>query len=254
MRTSYSSLSTYQQCPLKYKFQEIDRIRVPKGLEAIFGNIVHNCLKFMFEHTPLYPTLDEIINRFSNLWQDKELPEIRPEEEKAYYEDGISILKNFYRLNRPWNFDVLDLESRFEVLIPDPNTQENHILAGIIDRIDKISDGNFEIIDYKTSRRMPAQDTLDKDLQMSIYHLGILKRWPHFKPENIKLSLYFLKHRRKNHDYPLSGRFGKNKKFRYRSYQRNKKQNRKKRFSRLPLPSLRLVRLSADVPDVETRV
>lgn len=201
MRTSYSALSTYQQCPLKFKFQEIDRIRVPKGIEAIFGNIVHNCLKFMFERSPLYPALDEITDRFANLWQDlpagrqeKKVANINPEEEKAYYEDGISILKNFYRLNQPWNFNVLDLESRFEVLIPDSQTKEEHILTGIIDRIDKTADSSFEIIDYKTSRRLPSQENLDKDLQMSIYHLGLSRRWPHLEPGNIKLSLYFLKH------------------------------------------------------------
>jgi putative RecB family exonuclease len=208
MRTSYSALNTYRQCPQKFKFQEIERIRVPKGLEAVFGNIVHNCLKFMFERSPLYPTLDEVIGRFGNLWQQKDIkiqpasrqggPASRqggPEEEKAYYEEGVSILKNFYRRNQPWNFDVVDLESRFEVLISDSPADESHILTGIIDRIDKTSDdGVYEIIDYKTSRRMPAQETLDNDLQMSIYHLGILKRWPHIKPENVKLSLYFLKH------------------------------------------------------------
>jgi putative RecB family exonuclease len=195
MRTSYSALNTYQQCPLKFKFQEIDRIRVTKGIEAVFGNIVHDCLKFMFERSPLYPTQDEVINRFQNLWQVKEVANLNPTEEKAYFEDGIATLKNFYRLNQPWNFNVLDLESRFEVLIPDLQTGENHILAGIIDRIDKISDdGIYEIIDYKTSRRLPSQEIMDRDLQMSIYHLGILKRWPHISPENVKLSLYFLKH------------------------------------------------------------
>ncbi len=194
MRTSYSALNTYQQCPLKFKFQEIDRIRVPKGIEAVFGNIVHNCLKFMFERSPLYPALDEVIGRFANLWQEKEVANINPDEEKAYYEDGISILKNFYRLNQPWNFNVLDLESRFEVLIPDSQAKEEHILAGIIDRIDKTADSSFEIIDYKTSRRLPSQENLNKDLQMSIYHLGISRRWPHLEPNNIKLSLYFLKH------------------------------------------------------------
>ncbi len=195
MRTSYSALTTYQQCPLKFKFQEIDRIRVPKGLEAIFGAMIHSCLKFMFEHTPLYPTLDEVIDRFRTLWQNKEIANLNPEEEKAYCEEGISMLKNFYRLNQPWNFNALELESRFEVSISEPEKEEKHVLTGIIDRIDKISNTDiFEIIDYKTSRRMPSQENLDKDLQMSIYHLGISRRWPHIKPENIKLSLYFLKH------------------------------------------------------------
>ena len=202
MRASYSALTTYKQCPLKYKFQEIDKIRVPKGLEAVFGNIIHGCLKYMFERGPLYPTSDEVIDRFRSLWQalpaarqEKTNIEIKPEEDKAYCEDGLNILKNFYQRNQPWNFNVLDLESRFEVLIPDQATGENHILTGVIDRIDKATNTDiYEIIDYKTSRRMPSQDTLDKDLQMSIYHLGISKRWPHLKPENIKLSLYFLKH------------------------------------------------------------
>jgi len=192
MRTSYSALTTYQQCPLKFKFQEIDRIRVPKGIEAVFGNIIHNCLKFMFGRTPLYPALDEVVGQFQGLWQEKEIIKIKPEEEKAYYEDGIAVLKNFYRLNPPWNFNIVDLESRFEVSIS--SGAENHTLTGIIDRIDKVSDNSFEIIDYKTSRRLPSQENLDNDLQMSIYHLGITKRWPHIKPENIKLSLYFLKH------------------------------------------------------------
>ena len=195
MRTSYSSLNTYQQCPLKYKFQEIDRIKAAKGPEAIFGNIIHNCLKFMFERTPLYPASDEIIDRFWLLWGERKSKiEISLEEDKAYAEEGVLILKKFYKHNQPWNFNVLDLESRFEILIPDSDAGENHILAGIIDRVDKNNGDAYEIIDYKTSRRMPSQENLDNDLQMSIYHLGIIKRWPHIRPENVKLSLYFLKH------------------------------------------------------------
>ncbi len=197
MRTSYSALTTYQQCPLRFKFQEIDRIRVPKGFEAIFGSIIHSCLKFMFERSPLYPTVDQVIDHFQNQWQDNKVANLKPQadEEKAHHEEGIEILKKFYKKNQPWNFDVVDLESRFEVLIPDPETGEQHILAGIIDRIDKNQEKEtFEIIDYKTSKRMPSQENLDKDLQMSIYHLGISRRWPHVKPGNIKLSLYFLKH------------------------------------------------------------
>lgn len=196
MRISYSALDTYKNCPLKYKYQELDRIAVPKNIEAVFGGSIHACLKFMFERTPLYPTADEIINLFRNLWSiKKEKINLSEEELKAYCDDGISILKNFYKLNQPWNFNVLDLESRFSVLIPDPSGKEEHILTGIIDRIDKNPDNEFyEIIDYKTSRKMPSQENLDKNLQMSIYQMGILKRWPHIKPENIKLSFYFLKH------------------------------------------------------------
>ena len=195
MRTSYSSLDTYKKCPLKFKYQELDRIKVPKLIEAIYGAIIHDCLKFIFERNPLYPTIDETVNFFTDKWEEKKDLFKNSDEEKIYYEDGISILKKFYKTNPPWNFNTVDLESRFEVELEDPEKKQKHTLVGIIDRIDKNpEDESYEIIDYKTARKMPSQDILDNNLQMSIYHLGLIKRWPHLSFRNIKITLYFLKH------------------------------------------------------------
>ena len=205
MRTSYSAIGTYLQCPQKYEFQNINRIRVPKNREAIFGTLIHSTLKFMFTSNPLFPTLDEVIAHFRKNWPLREVFEaeskhdprklaLSGEGEKAYFEEGVKMLKKFYEKNAPWNFIILDLESRFEVMIADEKTGETHILAGIIDRIDKLADGKYEIIDYKTGKRMPSQDALNSDLQLSLYSLGLQKRWPHIKPGDITLSLYFLKH------------------------------------------------------------
>jgi len=188
MRTSFSALETFKNCPLKYKFQEIDKIKVPKKIESVFGGSVHSALKYMFERSPLYPTLDQVIDFFRNIWdQNKTILDNSPEQLDAYHKDGISILEKFYKHNQPWNFNVVDLESRFEADL------DGHTLAGIIDRIDKNED-TYEIIDYKTAKKMPSENSIDKNLQMSIYHLGLTKRWPHFDPSKIKLSFYFLKH------------------------------------------------------------
>ena len=205
MRTSYSAIDTYLQCPQKYKFQEIDRIRGPKSKEAIFGSLIHQTLKFMFEHNPLYPTLDEVLAYFREHWPGRDvfLAEVKndphkrawtPEEEKIIFEDGVRMLRRFYEKNAPWNYTVADLESRFEVALTDEKTGETHILAGIIDRIDKLPDDKYEIIDYKTSKRMPSQDAVNRDRQLALYSLGLQKRWPHLAAEDIKLSLYFVKH------------------------------------------------------------
>lgn len=205
MRTSYSSIDTYNQCPQKFKFQAIDKIRSPKSKEAIFGTLIHSTLKFMFHRDPLFPTLDEVVGHFRNNWPRREIFELEvkndplkytwsEEEEKIYFEEGVRVLKKFYEKNAPWNFNIIDLESRFEIDLADEKTGEKHILAGIIDRIDKLPDETYEIIDYKTSKRMPSQGDLNKNLQLSLYSLALQKRWPHLNIDNIKLSLYFLKH------------------------------------------------------------
>ncbi len=202
MRTSYSALETYKLCPQKYKFQEIDRIPAKKSKEAVFGTHIHSTLKYMFSHDPLFPTLDEVLSYFRENWSasakasaDKPsvMVPLTDEEAEIYMAEGERMLKDFYRRNAPWLFNVADLESRFEVLIEDSRRKETHVLAGRIDRIDKTDDG-YEVIDYKTNRRLPSQEKVDRDLQMSIYALGLKKRWPHLEPPQIKLSLYYLKH------------------------------------------------------------
>lgn len=149
----------------------------------------------MFTRNPVFPTLDEILDYYSKYWQGiKEKINIPDSEKDFYHEQGKMLLKKFFVKNQPWNFNILDLESRFEVLIEDHERAENHILAGIIDRIDKPSENSYEIIDYKTSRKMPSQEMIDNNLQLSIYNLGLMKRWPHIKQEQVKLSLIFLEH------------------------------------------------------------
>ena len=191
MRTSYSSLNTYQQCPLKYKFQEIDRIKTPKSKEAVFGTTIHATLKFIHKPGILFPNLEQAMEFFSNAWNpavfDSEA------EERSAFSQGIKIIQDYYQKNNPADANVIDLESHFQIAIGE---KENlHIVSGIIDRIDKTTEG-YEIIDYKTTRKMPAQEKVDNDIQLSIYLKAFLSRYPKevVNLNKITVSLYYLKH------------------------------------------------------------
>lgn len=185
MRTSYSALNTFKNCRLKYKFQEIDKIKTPKSKEAVFGTIVHSALKFLHTPRPIPPTIEDVLEYYNNLWNSEVYED--KQEEMAVLSNGVRILEDYYTKNNPKNFNIIDLETRFNLDI------ENITLAGIIDRIDKLNDGSFEIIDYKTSKKLPSQQEVDDDFQLSIYNMAITNRWPKLD-QPIKLSLYFLKH------------------------------------------------------------
>ena len=197
MRTSYSALETFRQCPQKYKFQELNKFKTPKSKEAVFGTLIHNSLKFLFSRDPLYPSLDEVVANFRDSWQASDIKNLSEDERSLYLTQGENIIRRFYAKNQPWNFNVIDTESRFELSVTDPKTGISHVIAGIMDRVDKPTDDTFEIIDYKTSRKMKSQKNVDDDLQLSLYHLGLLQRWPHIQANNITLSLYYVKHNEK---------------------------------------------------------
>lgn len=125
-------------------------------------------------------------------------------EERAAFAQGVSMLQDYYKKNDPGKINIVDLESRFQVEISPAKFDkvsdgglngETHIVSGIIDRIDKTGDG-FEIIDYKTTRKLPSQEKVDNDLQLSIYLAGFLRRYPREidNLDKIKVSLYYLKH------------------------------------------------------------
>ncbi len=194
MRISYSSLDSFKNCPAKYKFSEIDKIKTSKSKEAALGTIIHESLRML--HNPsnaIKPSEDNFLRFFAEKW-DKNLY-TDPAEEAAFFDLGVRMLKDYYKKNFSLKFDIVDLETRFETPIAD--SAETHKIVGKIDRIDKIGEGQFEIIDYKTAKKLPSQDQVNDNLQLAVYHLGLINRWPHLKNAAIKVSLYFLKHNEK---------------------------------------------------------
>lgn len=187
MRISYSALNTYKTCPFKYKLQNIDRIKEPKSKEAVFGTLIHSTLNYI--HTPgiLSPTMEQAMEHFSTNWNGDVFEEEM--EERAAFSQGVEMIRRYYADNDISKANIVALESHFAIPL------ENHVISGIIDRIDRTEDG-YEIIDYKTAKKMPSQEMIDNDLQLSVYLKAFLSRYPEEAKNlnKIKVSLYFVKH------------------------------------------------------------
>ena len=182
MRLSYSSISTYETCPARYRFQYEDRLPTAPSPALAFGDSLHRALyRFHDRPVPVAPSLGELFEMLDGEWVSRGY---RDAQEEALYRDHArQVLAEYHRANAPRFRIPAALEFRFTVEV------EGVQLTGTIDRMDRIPGGGYEIIDYKTSRRLPPRAVVDRDLQLSVYYLAAREVWG-IEPE--RLTVYFL--------------------------------------------------------------
>ncbi|MGH2557036.1 MAG: RecB family exonuclease [Actinomycetota bacterium] len=182
MKLSYSSISTYETCPAKYKFQYEDRLPTTSSPALSFGDALHRTLhRFHDRPVPVAPSLDELHEMLEDEWVEEGYRD--PGEEALYRDHARQILTEYHRTNADSFRIPAALEFRFTIEI------EGVHLSGVIDRMDRMPGGGYEIIDYKTSRRLPPKAVVDRDLQLSVYYLAAKEIWG-IEPE--RLTLYYL--------------------------------------------------------------
>jgi putative RecB family exonuclease len=182
MRLSYSSISTYETCPAKYRFQYEERLPTGSSPALTFGDVLHRTLhRFHDRPVPVAPSLEDLYEILAAVWTAEGFRD--PSEERLYLDHARQILAEYHRDNAGSFRIPAALEFRFTVEV------EGVQLAGTIDRMDRIPGGGYEIIDYKTNRRLPPQAVVDRDLQLSLYHLAAREIWG-IEPE--RLTLYYL--------------------------------------------------------------
>jgi len=188
MRISYSQFSAYRRCPHVYRLHYVDRIAVPVAPELHFGAAVHEALHRMYNPGQLQmPALEEVVEVFIRSWRGRESQV--PEEKRApYFEEGVNVLRVHYERysQRDETRRTAATELGFGVEL-----SGGHSLTGRIDRVDVLPDQKLEVIDYKTSRRMPPVTFLEKDAQLAIYRMAARKLYPGFE---VMTTLFFLLH------------------------------------------------------------
>lgn len=182
MRLSYSSISTYETCPAKFRFQYEERLPTRPSPALSFGSSLHEALyRFHNRPVPVAPPLEELLELLDLVWVEDGFRD--PSESHTYREHGRQVLSQYHRDNAAEYRIPATLEHRFTIDV------EGVQVTGTIDRMDRIPGGGYEIIDYKTNRRLPPKAVVDRDLQLSIYHLAAREVWG-VEPE--RLTLYYL--------------------------------------------------------------
>ncbi len=173
---SASSISTYIDCGLQYKFSRIDKL--PQEFRSdslVFGSTIHQVLAAFHEKKMVGSRMTkiEMQNLFMDLWKLAafENEEIRYSKGKNYgtlLAEGKDMLAVYDDKFPGDNFRTIAIEEPFKFYIENLSVP----LIGFIDLVEEDDSGTIIIVDHKTAAKAFSKDQIDKNDQLTIYQMS----------------------------------------------------------------------------------
>ena len=163
---SASDIETYRLCPLKYKFARVFRIPQEPTINQRFGIVVHQVLERF--HTSGGGSLEDLMRLFEASWWRSGFGDSN--DELQFRDKAVAALTRYWELDRAREAEPTWIERSFSFHLGP------HLLRGRVDRVDRLPDGRYELIDYKTGKPKSAAD-LREDVQLSLYQMGARESW-----------------------------------------------------------------------------
>ncbi len=166
---SASDLTLYLTCPLKYKFARVFGIPQEPTINQRFGILMHNVLERFHKEPPEKGDEPRTLNRlFEGGWRRGGFG--NSDDEMQYRDRGKEALRLYWERERVSDSEPVWMERKFDFKVAD------HHVRGRVDRVDRLADGAYELIDYKTGERKTEAE-LDSDLQLALYRLAAREAW-----------------------------------------------------------------------------
>lgn len=171
---SASQVATYLGCPLKYRFQYVDKIPRPWRAAAMaFGTSIHAAVEWFHKErlAGRTPDFSEVLKVFDADWYAQNVEPLvfsERESREGLAEKGRAMLQLYVESTngaRP-----AAVEQPFELDLADPETGEvlEVRLRGIVDLVEE---GDV-LVDLKTAGRTLESGGLERHLQLSTYALA----------------------------------------------------------------------------------
>ncbi len=148
-----SKVAAFTNCPLAFRFSQIERRPEPASPPAVKGTLVHAALERLFWNHPSgertrAAAAAALRGAWDELQEDPEFMELGlgAEQATAFLADAEGLVANYFELEDPDDTHTVAVELGVEA------TVDGMRLRGIIDRLDMGPDGSLVVVDYKTGR------------------------------------------------------------------------------------------------------
>jgi len=168
---SASDLDLYLTCPLKYKFRRVFGIPEEPTINQRFGILIHSVLERFHKDSGEDETgggLAELMDLFESGWRRSGFGS--SDDELQFRDRARDAMRLYWERERESEGEPAWLERKFDIRIGE------HQVRGRVDRVDRLPDGSYELIDYKTGERK-SEAQLENDLQLALYRLAAREAW-----------------------------------------------------------------------------
>ncbi|RKX22828.1 MAG: hypothetical protein DRP35_00965 [Candidatus Zixiibacteriota bacterium] len=185
-RYSHSSLGTWRTCPRKFKFNYIERVKVPDRVtpDAYLGSSVHRVLSKLYSlgADGIVIPLEDVMQMYNEEWKKVDLNAIALIKDFYTVDDyirlGREMITRHYKKYSPFKIGtLLGTELKLTFDIPNSPFKGN----AIIDKLLKLDDGTIQIIDYKTGKNIPKVTDPAFRYQMGFYQIAVQQNFPQYK-------------------------------------------------------------------------
>jgi len=149
---SPSRVSSFQDCPLAFRFSNIDRLPQAPSEPAVKGTTVHRALELLFVEPPAGRTRERATESLeSALLEMSTDPDyvglaLNEAASAKFAADARKMMERYFTLEDPGAIHPVGIELKLEAAVGSLKVR------GVIDRLELESDGELVVTDYKTGR------------------------------------------------------------------------------------------------------
>jgi DNA helicase-2/ATP-dependent DNA helicase PcrA len=181
---SASALQTYDNCPMQYKFSYV--LHVPTAPKTYFnlGLVVHEIIEHLTkqELEGIPPTKEQAAAILEQFWSSAAY--VTRQKEREDKERAAQMVETYLTWRERNENEVIAAEMKFQFSL------NGRVVKGFIDRVERTTDGQYVVVDYKTGYQSENKKSIRESIQMNVYSLAILEK---FGALPVKASLFYVK-------------------------------------------------------------